>query len=146
MVLSGHYHFVVLYSLVSYLYLKRYSSNQGRSFDRFMTADAAMIGLVLNFTEFRLLPTILFVTMVQFNSLINGGLRKWAIDDAAMIGGMVVGFFLKAPQWVYSDRLEINSLSLIGIFTYFCAYGLYAHKRMKNSTTTLKTHQRTHTV
>lgn len=138
--------FVVLYSLVSYLYLKRYSSNQGRSFDRFMTADAAMIGLVLNFTEFRLLPTILFVTMVQFNSLINGGLRKWAIDDAAMIGGMVVGFFLKAPQWVYSDRLEINSLSLIGIFTYFCAYGLYAHKRMKKLDNHIKKLTSEHTL
>ena len=77
-----------------------------------------MIGLVLNFTEFRLLPTILFVTMVQFNSLINGGLRKWAIDDAAMIGGMVV-VFPQGASMVYSDRLEINSLSLIGIFTYF---------------------------
>jgi adenylate cyclase len=138
--------FVVCYSLASYIYLKRYSSNQGRSFDRFMTGDAAMIGLVLNFTDFGLLPTILFVTMVQFNSLINGGLRKWAIDDAAMIGGMALGYFLKEPQWVYSDRLEISSLSLIGIFTYFCAYGLYAHKRMKKLDAHIKKLTSEHTL
>ncbi len=137
---------LVLYSVASYIYLKRYSANPKRSFDRFITTDAALIGLVLHFTHFSLLPSILFITMVQFNSLINGGLRKCAADDAALLGGMAIGFFIQQPQWVYTDRLEISSVSLVGIFAYFCAYGLYAHKRMKKLDAHIKKLSSEHTL
>lgn len=121
---------VFLYTFTSYWFIKRRAINQNKAFDRFMTADAAVIGVVLSFADFNLLPTILFITMVQFNSLINGGIRKWAIDNTAMIVGIVLSFFVREPQWVFSDKLEISSISLIGIFTYFCAYALYAHKKI----------------
>jgi adenylate cyclase len=121
---------VFLYTFISYWFIKRRAINQNKAFDRFMTVDAAVIGVVLSFSDFNLLPTILFITMVQFNSLINGGIRKWAIDNTAMIVGIVLSFFAREPQWVFSDKLEISSISLIGIFTYFCAYALYAHKKI----------------
>lgn len=137
---------VFLYTVVSYWFIKRRAINPNRAFDRFMTADAAMIGVVLSFSQFNLLPTILFITMVQFNSLINGGIRKWAIDNTAMIGGIVLSFFVREPQWVFSDRLEISSISLIGIFTYFCAYALYAHKKMHKMELHIKKLSNEHTL
>lgn len=138
--------FLVAYCAASFIYIKRYSANPARSFDRFITTDAALIGLMLHFSHFSLLPSILFITLVQFNSLINGGLRKCAIDDAALLGGMAIGFFIQQPQWHYTGQLEISSLSLIGIFAYFCAYGLYAHKRMKKLNAHIKKLSSEHTL
>lgn len=137
---------VFLYTFVSYWYIKRRAINQNKAFDRFMTADAAVIGVVLSFSDFNLLPTILFITMVQFNSLINGGIRKWAIDNTAMIAGVVLSFFVREPQWVFSDKLEISSISLIGIFTYFCAYALYAHKKIRKMESHIKKLSNEHTT
>lgn len=137
---------VFLYTFTSYWFIKRRAINQNKAFDRFMTADAAVIGVVLSFSDFNLLPTILFITMVQFNSLINGGIRKWAIDNTAMIAGIILSFFVREPQWVFSDKLEISSISLIGIFTYFCAYALYAHKKIRKMEMHIKKLSNEHTL
>lgn len=144
--LSGITGAVFLYTFVSYWYIKRRAINQNKAFDRFMTTDAAVIGVVLSFSDFNLLPTILFITMVQFNSLINGGIRKWAIDNTAMIAGVVLSFFVREPQWVFSDKLEISSISLVGIFTYFCAYALYAHKKIRKMELHIKRLSNEHTT
>lgn len=137
---------VFVYTMASYWFIKRRAINQNKAFDRFMTADAAVIGMVLSFTDFNLLPTILFITMVQFNSLINGGIRKWAIDNTSMIAGIVMSFFIREPQWVFSDKLEISSISLIGIFTYFCAYALYAYKKIRKMESHIKKLSSEHTM
>lgn len=137
---------VFLYTFLSYWFIKRRAIHPNKAFDHFMTADAAVIGVVLSFSDFSLLPTILFITMVQFNSLINGGIRKWAIDNTAMIAGIVVSLFIRQPQWVFSDKLEISSISLVGIFTYFCAYALYAHKKIRKMEMHIKKLSNEHTM
>ena len=137
---------VLIYTAVSYWFLKQRALNPDRTFDHFMTADAGVIGIVLCLTNFGLLPTVLFITMVQFNSLINGGIRKWAIDNTAMIAGIVVSFFIREPQWVFSDKLEISSISLVGIFTYFCAYALYAYKKIRKMEMHIKKLSNEHTL
>lgn len=123
---------VLSYALGSYLWLKQisHSPRAATLFDRVMTMDAAVIGLVVSFSGFNILPTILFITMIQFNSLINGGVKKWAIDNVAFFVGVGFTFLIREPQLVFSDKLEISAVSLIGIFTYFCAYALYAHNRI----------------
>jgi len=123
---------VLIYTFLSYWFVKFRAIDQGRTFDRIMTLDACIIGIVLSFTNFSLLPTILFGTMIQFNSLINGGVRKWALDNIAVVAGVVLTIFIREPQWVFSDRLEISSVSLIGILAYFCAYAMYANKQINS--------------
>lgn len=137
---------VLFYTVVSYWFVKRRALNPNKAFDRFITVDAGVIGVVLNFSDFNLLPTVLFVTIVQFNSLINGGIRKWAIDNTALIVGVALSFFVREPQWVFSDKLEISSISLVGIFAYFCAYALYAHKKMRKLEHHIKKLSNEHTM
>lgn len=123
---------VLLYAIISYVWVKRrVPEERQRLLDIFMTADAAVIGVVLSFSDFSLLPTALFITMVQFNSLINGGLKKWGTDNLALLGGVALSFIVREPQWVFSDKLEISSVSLIAMFAYFCAYALYVHSRIR---------------
>ncbi len=138
--------FTLLYTIVSYWFIKSRAINPSKSFDRFSTADAAVIGVVLTFSDFDLLPAILLVTMVQFNSLINGGLRKWALDNTALITGIALSYFARAPQWVYTGHLEIGSVTLLGIFVYFCSYALYAHNKMLKMKAHIKKLSNEHTL
>jgi len=121
------------YSVCSYIYLKRLSSSvkYAKAFDIAMTADAAVIGMVLGYSSFNILPAILFATMIQFNSLIHGGLRKWAADNLALGFGIAVIFAIKQPEWVIPDGLNMNIISLIGVLVYFCAYAVFANKRIQ---------------
>ncbi len=137
---------VGLYTVISYFFIKRHSLNLNRLFDQLMITDAALVGMVLALCHFSLMPTILFLTMVQFNSIIHGGLRKWGIDTAALAIGAAVVLPFRLPEWNYSSRLEIESISLVGIFLYFCVYGLYAHKRLKQLNEQVKRLSHEHTL
>lgn len=123
--------FVAAYTVISYFLIKRRVLSQHKAFDRFMMIDAAIVGMVLSLTNFSVMPTIMFVTMVQFNSLINGGIKKWVLDTAALAAGIGVSLVLRVPELNFESRLEVSSVSLVGIFLYFCAYALYAYNRMR---------------
>ncbi|WP_341936542.1 adenylate/guanylate cyclase domain-containing protein [Marinimicrobium sp. C2-29] len=97
-------------------------------------SDAALIGLVLSLTNFSVLPLALFLTMIQFNALLTGGIRRWVEDNVAFAGGILLSFLVHKPQWVFSSSIEISAASLIGIITYFLAYALYMHQRMHRLT------------
>jgi len=120
-----------VYALVSYGYFKLVPKDRyDKFFDQITTFDAAVIGFILSFVQFTVLPTFLFFTMIQFNSLIHGGVKKWARDNIAFICGVALTFLFWTPQWTFSSNLEIGFASLIGIFTYFCAYAMYLHTRI----------------
>lgn len=91
--------------------------------------DAGLIGLVLGFTNFSILPCILFLTMIQFNALISGGVRKLMEDNSAFAVGILISFIFHAPSFILSTSVEISLSSLIGIATYFLVYAVYMHQR-----------------
>lgn len=95
----------------------------------FSYIDAALIGLVLGFTNFSVLPCVLFLTMIQFNALVVGGVRKLMEDNTAFAVGILFSFVFHKPQFVLSTSIEISLSSLIGIATYFLVYAIYMHQR-----------------
>lgn len=92
--------------------------------------DSALVGVVLTLTNFSLLPTILFITMIQFNALLHGGGQKWIRDNVALVAGMLIGVLIHKPLWVISTQLNISFAALIGISTYFCASALYTYTQI----------------
>lgn len=93
--------------------------------------DAAIIGAVIGFSNFSILPTILFVTMIQFHALLHGG-NKWMWDNLGLFTGMVVSLIIHLPHLVLSTQLEISLATLIGISTYFCASAWYARHQIRS--------------
>jgi len=91
--------------------------------------DAGLIGLVLGFTNFSVLPCVLFLTMIQFNALISGGIRKLMEDNSAFAIGVLISFIFHSPSFVLSTSIEISLSSLIGIAAYFLVYAVYMHQR-----------------
>lgn len=122
---------IFIYAITTYIWLRFKAKNHSVQsfFSRIMAVDALLIGVVVSYIGFNLLPSILFFTMVQFNSLFNGGIKKWAIDNFAFVVGATGTFLLSSPKLVFSNTLEINTVSLIGVIVYFCAYALYAYSR-----------------
>ncbi|OZY84583.1 hypothetical protein CBP51_15460 [Cellvibrio mixtus] len=92
--------------------------------------DAALIGVVLSLTDFSILPCIMFLTMIQFNALISGGMRKLLEDNSAFAVGVLLSLFIHSPQLMLSSSIQISAASLIGVATYFLVYAVYMHQRL----------------
>lgn len=93
--------------------------------------DAGLIGVVLSLTNFSILPCIMFLTMIQFNALLHGGIRKWLEDNAAFGAGVLFSLLLHKPQLVLTSNIYISAASLIGVITYFLIYAIYMHQRFR---------------
>ncbi len=120
-----------LYTIASYIFLKKVKTEKYDGvYDQVASIDAAVIGFILSFVQFTILPTFLFILMIQFNSLINGGFKKWVQDNTAFIFGVALTFLLWEPEWTFSTNTSIGIASLIGILTYFCAYASYLHSHI----------------
>lgn len=123
---------LVIYALAAYLFIKgQEADDQVRTNRRLSYIDAAFLGVVLGLINFSLLPSILFLTMVQFNALISGGIRKWLEDNCAFAGGILLSFFIHNPQLILSSSIEMSAASLIGVIAYFLVYAVYMHQRIQ---------------
>lgn len=117
-----------LYTLASYALLKMGPLDQfEKNYNRLSTGDAVLIGFILCFIQFSILPTLLFIIMVQFNSAIVGGQKKWLQDNLAFFIGAASAFLFWQPQLSITIDLSSGIASMISAFAYFCAYGVYLH-------------------
>ncbi|MDO3380568.1 adenylate/guanylate cyclase domain-containing protein [Gilvimarinus algae] len=142
--------FMLLYASGTYAYTRRQNSEELPKVNRYLSyADAALVGVVLNLINFSLLPCILFLAMIQFNALLNGGLRRWLEDNTALACGVGASLLIHKPQLIFNSNFEISAVSLIGIITYFLAYALYMHQRfhrLKLSNEKLLNEQKWHKI
>ncbi|MES2674055.1 MAG: adenylate/guanylate cyclase domain-containing protein [Pseudomonadota bacterium] len=121
---------LLLYAYGTYFFTHKQPAETLVKTSRWLSyVDAGLIGMVLGFINFSILPCVLFLTMIQFNALISGGLRKLMEDNTAFAIGVLVSFVFHSPQLVLSTSIEISVASLIGIATYFLVYAIYMHQR-----------------
>ncbi|MBU3070821.1 adenylate/guanylate cyclase domain-containing protein [Aestuariicella sp. G3-2] len=130
---AGTIFFSLIYIYIAYRICRRVGAEKLPEVVRWLgCADSMLLGFILALSSFTLLPTLLFVTMVQFNALLNGGGKKWAHDNLAMTAGIALGLLVYKPQWILSTQLNISLASLIGILTYFCASAFYTYSQIAN--------------
>jgi len=123
---------LLLYPYATYFFTHKWSSEKLSNISRWLShVDAGLIGLVLSLINFSVLPCILFLTIIQFNALVNGGIRKWLEDNAAFTAGVLLSLLLHKPQLILSTNVQISAASLIGIVTYFLVYAIFVHQRMR---------------
>lgn len=120
-----------VYCYGTYWLSKKFSDNKlVRVSRRFQYADAFLIGIVVGISNFSLVPSLLFLAMIQFNALLGGGVKKWTEDNIAFAAGCLAAFFIHEPQLSLASSFEISAASFIGILTYFLAHAFYLHKRI----------------
>src|SRR5690606_8437328 len=123
---------LLLYAFGTYHYTHKLKGEELATIARWLSyVDAGLIGMVLSLTNFSLLPCIMFLTMIQFNALLSGGIRKWMEDNAAFALGVLLSLLFHKPQFMLSSNIQISAASLIGIITYFLIYAVYMHQRFR---------------
>ncbi|WGL17456.1 adenylate/guanylate cyclase domain-containing protein [Microbulbifer bruguierae] len=119
------------YIPVAYQISRRSGAENTEQLRRWLAfTDALLIGMAMAMANFSLLPSLLFLTMIQFNALTQGGGRRWFEHNTAMLLGVGVGYLIHRPALVVNADLNISAASLIGVFTYFCAYAFYTHNQI----------------
>jgi adenylate cyclase len=122
---------LLVYAYGTYFFTRKQLPEQAVCTNRWLShIDAALIGVVLSLTDFSILPCVMFLTMIQFNALISGGIRKLLEDNSAFAVGVILSFFIHSPQLVLSSNIQISAASLIGVATYFLVYAIYMHQRL----------------
>ncbi len=124
--------FLLAYAYATYYLTRKWDQERLITITRWLTyADACLIGLVLGLINFSILPCIMFLTMIQFNALINGGVRKLMEDNTAFALGVLISLIIHKPKLVLSGSIQISAASLIGVATYFLVYAIYMHQRFR---------------
>ena len=141
---------LLLYAYGTYFFTHKQPAETLVKTSRWLSyVDAGLIGMVLGFINFSILPCVLFLTMIQFNALISGGLRNLMEDNSAFAVGVLISFLFHSPQFVLSTSIEISVASLIGIAAYFLVYAIYMHQRfhkMSLSQKQLENEQKWHKI
>ncbi|GMG86976.1 adenylate/guanylate cyclase domain-containing protein [Biformimicrobium ophioploci] len=133
LVVAGMAIFLLIYIVIAVRLVKTAKPEKAESVKNLLAfTDAGLIGGAVALTNFNPLPSLLFVIMVQFNALNQGGGRRWFEHNTALILGIAAGYMAYRPDVVVTADLSISAASLIGVFTYFCAYAFYTHKQIKN--------------
>lgn len=123
---------LLVYAYATYFFTHKLPLEELTKASRWLSyVDAGIIGVVLGIANFTILPCVLFLTMIQFNALISGGVRKLMEDNSAFALGVLLSLLFNAPPPVLSNNIEISLASLIGITTYFLIYAVYMHNRFK---------------
>lgn len=92
-------------------------------------ADAALLGCFVALIDFSLLPMAILFTMVQYNSLVNGGLQRWVKDTLAFASGILLVIVIKQPSWPIELNQPVNGIALFAFAIYFCLYGYFTFAR-----------------
>lgn len=122
---------LLTYAYGTYFFTRKQIPEQIARYNRWLShIDAVLIGVVLSLTDFSILPCIMFLTMIQFNALISGGMRKLLEDNSAFAVGVILSLFIHSPQLILSSNIQISAASLIGVATYFLVYAIYMYQRL----------------
>lgn len=81
--------------------------------------DAFLVGVVIGVIDFYLLPSFMFFTLVQSQSLINNGVRYWLQTVGAVVIGFLFSLLFHTQQWQWQGSVSAGLPAVIGVTIYF---------------------------
>lgn len=118
----------LVYLLTAYFIIRKTRKENKSLVNRALSCtDALLLGAIIALIDFDLLPSILFFTVVQFNALINGGIRRMLGDNLALAAGVTFAAIAQQPSWHVEAKLEISLVVLLAMVLHFCIYGYYSY-------------------
>ncbi|MEH6617182.1 MAG: adenylate/guanylate cyclase domain-containing protein [Porticoccus sp.] len=88
------------------------------------SSDAFLLGCLVVVIDLNLLPSLLFILMLQFNALINGGVKRLIPDNLALGLGLILLILIQQPHLNFSADLKTSIAPLIALGIYSCIYGV----------------------
>ena len=122
---------LLFYTLLGHLLIRAASKDQINRLQWLAYCDAFVIGTVIAFIDFDLLPTLLFVLLLEFNAVVSGGIRRLLPDNLCLGLGIIAMCLLKEPEWTVQGNLQTSTGVLIALGFYFCVYGFYTYNQAR---------------
>lgn len=95
-------------------------------------ADGFIIMLAISELDYSPWPSILLLTLLQFNALSQGGIKQAFEVNTGVMLGLLAGIFLLGNQTVNIEpNSTLNNVVLIGAFAYLSVYGAYSYQYLQ---------------
>jgi adenylate cyclase len=94
--------------------------------------DAFMVGILIGLIDFGLLPTFMFITVIQSQSLMNYGVSYSVQSLGAVVVGFLFSLLFHTPMWHWQGDLNIGLPALVGVSIYFGLLSYFMHRRTLN--------------
>lgn len=124
--------FVLLYPHLIHAISKRFSESKHKQ-RRFalILIDATLIGVLLPYMHFALLPSILFMIMINTSFLVVGSLTGWLICLLATSVGIAIGSGMFGMSFMYEVPIQVSITAALGVGVHLAVTGYYSHKQAK---------------
>ncbi|MGH1484623.1 MAG: adenylate/guanylate cyclase domain-containing protein [Cellvibrionaceae bacterium] len=119
---------LLVYCVVSYRLILVRSPEYNLNTTWLPIADGFVLSLAISELDYTPWPSLLLIGLLQFNALSQGGVRRWLEANIGVLLGLLMGFFLLGNQSIsLESNTTLNSVVMIGAFTYLCLYGVYSY-------------------
>lgn len=124
--------FVLTYPHVIHAISTRFLENKHKQ-RRFLLIliDATLIGVLLPYMHFALLPSILFMIMINTSFLVVGSLTGWLICLLATCIGILLGSWMFGMDFMYEVPIQVSITAALGVGVHLAVTGYYSHKQAK---------------
>ncbi len=124
----------IIYILISHFLCRVGDSpKQGSVTKALGYIDAFLLGGLIVLIDFDLFPTLVFILTLQFNALVNGGLKRLVPDNLILGLGIIILMLIKQPHLQIAPDLHTSIAPLIALGLYVCTYGLSSFNQIQQA-------------
>ncbi len=124
--------FAVVYPTVVHFTTQSFPTRYAkRTRNTLILVDALLLGGMLAFMEFALLPSMLFTIMVNTSFLVVGSLLGWILGLVALAIGCYLGTLIIGFHFTPDVPLHVSLASAICVAIHLAVTGYYANKQAK---------------
>lgn len=120
---------LMIYCAFSYWFSILKQAHRPSKLTWFALIDGLIIAIAISELEYPPWPSILLVTLLQFNALSQGGIKQAFEVNTGIIMGLLAGFFLLGNQNINLETNDtLNNIVVISAFAYLSIYGAYSYR------------------
>ncbi len=98
---------------------------------RLLLLDAVILGPTLVLLDFSLVPTILFILMMNFSFIIVGGVKSWLNGNLAWFTGLCLATLYFGLELAPPTPIIVSIVSGISVGIYICVTAYYTHQQAR---------------
>jgi len=124
---------IVLYIIFTHLVIRFIKKEQKPAAVPLLAfTDALLLGCLVGFLHLNVLPLLLFFVLLQFHSVVNGGINNLIRSNLGLGLGFALLCLYQLPQWSMSTNLVIAIAPLIALGLYICIYGFKTYNETQD--------------
>ncbi len=99
--------------------------------NKLLLIDSVILGPMLVFIDFSIVPTLLFILMLNFSFINVGGMKSWLYGNLAWLTSLCLSSLYFGIKLAPSTPAVVSIVSVISIGAYICVTAYYTHQQAK---------------